>query len=209
MRGYTSERRDTNIEQLRPIVNEQAKDIARFAANETLKEYDRGVCWETQNLDVKGTLWKTAYLPVWLYSYQEDKGDKKLLHYVAVNARTKETMGSVPIHMPKLLGISALVELLGILMMLYVDSDYSFLFLLLGFIYFFVMYLKYRNTDARHHYETETKSQMQNLRRKDEFIRRETGLSNSSINGANNTSLGAENLSESLMNGLNSMNPFK
>ena len=209
LRGYTSERRDTNIEQLRPIVNEQAKDIARFAANETLKEYDRGVCWETQNLDVKGTLWKTAYLPVWLYSYQEDKGDKKLLHYVAVNARTKETMGSVPIHMPKLLGISALVELLGILMMLYVDSDYSFLLLLLGFIYFFVMYLKYRNTDARHHYETETKSQMQNLRRKDEFIRRETGLSNSSINGANNTSLGAENLSESLMNGLNSMNPFK
>ncbi len=116
------------------------------------------------------------------------KGIKKLLHYVAVNARTKETMGSVPIHMPKLLGISALVELLGILLMMFVDSDYSFLFLLLGFIYFLVMYLKYRNTNARHHYETETKSNMQNLRKKDEFIRRETGLSNSKINGANNTS---------------------
>lgn len=209
LKGYTSERRDTNVEQLRPIVNAQAKDIAKFAANNTIKEYDRGVCWETQNFDVKGSLWKTAYLPVWLYSYQEDKGDKKLLHYVAVNARTKETMGSVPIHMPKLLGISALVELLGILLMMFVDSDYSFLFLLLGFIYFLVMYLKYRNTNARHHYETETKSNMQNLRKKDEFIKRETGLSNSKINGANNTSATAENITETLMNGINSINPFK
>ena len=209
LKGYTSERRDTNVEQLRPIVNAQAKDIAKFAANNTIKEYDRGVCWETHNFDVKGSLWKTAYLPVWLYSYQEDKGDKKLLHYVAVNARTKETMGSVPIHMPKLLGISALVELLGILLMMFVDSDYSFLFLLLGFIYFLVMYLKYRNTNARHHYETETKSNMQNLRKKDEFIRRETGLSNSKINGANNTSATAENITETLMNGINSINPFK
>ena len=209
LKGYTSERRDTNVEQLRPIVNTQAKDIAKFAANNTIKESDRGVCWETQNFDVKGSLWKTAYLPVWLYSYQEDKGDKKLLHYVAVNARTKETMGSVPIHMPKLLGISALVELLGILLMMFVDSDYSFLFLLLGFIYFLVMYLKYRNTNARHHYETETKSNMQNLRKKDEFIKRETGLSNSKINGANNTSATAENITETLMNGINSINPFK
>lgn len=209
LKGYTSERRDTNVEQLRPIVNAQAKDIAKFAANNTIKKYDRGVCWETQNFDVKGGLWKTAYLPVWLYSYQEDKGDKKLLHYVAVNARTKETMGSVPIHMPKLLGISALVELLGILLMMFVDSDYSFLFLLLGFIYFLVMYLKYRNTNAKHHYETETKSNMQNLRKKDEFIRRETGLSNSKINGANNTSATAENITETLMNGINSINPFK
>lgn len=209
LKGYTSERRDTNVEQLRPIVNAQAKDIAKFAANNTIKEYDRGVCWENQNFDVKGSLWKTAYLPVWLYSYQEDKGDKKLLHYVAVNARTKETMGSVPIHMPKLLGISALVELLGILLMMFVDSDYSFLFLLLGFIYFLVMYLKYRNTNARHHYETETKSNMQNLRKKDEFIKRETGLSNSKINGANNTSATAENITETLMNGINSINPFK
>ena len=35
------------------------------------------------------------------------------LHYVAVNARTKETMGSVPIHMPKLFLVSALLEILG------------------------------------------------------------------------------------------------
>lgn len=36
LKGYTSERRDTNIEQIRPLVNTQAKDVARFAANKTL-----------------------------------------------------------------------------------------------------------------------------------------------------------------------------
>ena len=114
LKGYSSEKRDTNIDELRSLVDEQSKDIARFAANETLKEYDRGVRWDNEQLIVKGRQWKSAYLPVWLYSYQEVKNENnKILHYVAVNARTKETMGSVPIHMPKLLGVSALISLLG------------------------------------------------------------------------------------------------
>ena len=33
LKGYTSERRDTNIEQLRGMVDIQSKDIVRFAAN--------------------------------------------------------------------------------------------------------------------------------------------------------------------------------
>ena len=87
---------------------------------------------DSENLQVKGRQWKTAYLPVWLYSYLEKKGENSILHYVAVNARTKETMGSIPVHMPKLIGVSCLIELLGLILMLFVDSDYSFLFLLLG-----------------------------------------------------------------------------
>lgn len=51
------------------------------------------------------------------------KGNKSLLHYVAVNARTKATMGSVPIHMPKLVLISALVEILGIIAMIFTKTD--------------------------------------------------------------------------------------
>ena len=49
LKGYTSERRDTNVDNLREIVNNQSKDVAKFAANDTLKEYDRGVRWSTQN----------------------------------------------------------------------------------------------------------------------------------------------------------------
>ena len=189
LKGFTSEKRDVNIDDLRPLVTEQAKDISRFAANETLKNYDRGVRWSSENLDVKGDQWKAAYLPVWLYSYQEVKGNKKLLHYVAVNARTKETMGSVPIHMPKLLLMSALVELLGIMLCIFIDYDIRWLFLLLGIVYYFIMYSRYRNSGARHKHELETKSTMENLVSKDDFIRSEKGLSNSRMTGANNTNV--------------------
>jgi transcription elongation factor Elf1 len=93
IKGYTSEKRDTNVDDLKGIVEAQSKDIARFAANETLEDYDRGVRWDNENLKLKGQQWKAAYLPIWLYSYQEEKKDKKLLHYVAVNARTKKNYG--------------------------------------------------------------------------------------------------------------------
>ena len=109
IKGYTSEKRDVNVEELKPLVKEQCKDIARHSANSTLAKYDRGVRWDSEELDVKGQQWKSAYLPVWLYSYLEKKNNKNLLHYVAVNARTKETMGSVPIHIPKLLAVFAVV----------------------------------------------------------------------------------------------------
>lgn len=114
--GFTSERRDTNVEQLQPLVKTQTGDIARYNANGTLKFYDRGVRWDQEHLDVVGERWLTAYLPVWLYSYHEKRaGGKEFLHYVAVNARTGETMGSVPLNQPKLLAVSALVEVLGII----------------------------------------------------------------------------------------------
>ena len=67
IKGYTSEKRDTNVEELKGLVQEQSKDVARFAANKTLGFYDRGVRWDTENLEVKGQQWKSAYLPVWLY----------------------------------------------------------------------------------------------------------------------------------------------
>ena len=113
--GFTSERRDTNIEQINPIVALQAGDIARHSARKLTKFFDRGVRWDEENLDVVGERWVSAYLPVWLYSYhQGKKNGKNMLHYVAVNARTGETMGSVPLNQPRLLTMSALVELAGI-----------------------------------------------------------------------------------------------
>lgn len=189
LKGYTSEKRDTNIEELQTLVDTQSKDIARFTTLDTLKEYDRGVAWSSEQLDIKGEQWMAAYLPVWLYSYQQVNGNNKVLHYVAVNARTKETMGSVPVHMPKLVGISVLVEILGLLLMLFGDFDYNWIFLFLGIIYFLIMYIRYRNSNARHTYETETKKQMTNLRKVDTFIQSKKGLTNASMAGANHKSL--------------------
>lgn len=202
LKGYTSEKRDTNIEQLKALIDEQSKDIARFSANESLMAYDRGVAWATQNLDVKGQQWKAAYLPVWLYSYQQVNGSKKVLHYVAVNARTKETMGSVPINMPKLFLISFLVEILGFLAMLFMDFDNNWIFLLSGIAFFMIMFIRYRNSNARHMHETETKTQMSNLRKVDRFIESRKGLKNSRMNGANNMNVNGQSVSSQILDSI-------
>lgn len=189
IKGYTSEKRDTNVTDLKDMVEVKSKDIARFACNETIKYYDRGVKWQSETLEVKGQQWMSAYLPVWLYSYHEEKNGKSILHYVAVNARTKETMGSIPIHMPKLFFISFIVELLGFFAMYFTydgEDNWPFLFLLSGIIYFIVIYSKYRNRSARHNYETETKTNMSNLKKTDRFIQNKTRLTNSRMSGANN-----------------------
>ena len=195
LKGFTSEKRDTNIDQLRSILDVQAKDIARHQANKVLKEYDRGVRWDSEQLTVKGKQWKSAYLPVWLYSYQQIKSKgKKLLHYVAVNARTKETMGSVPVHKPKLLIISLLIEIFGVsaavLVSIFFGKDYGWLCVVLGPIYYAYIYSKYRNEGARHHHEKETHVEVSNLEQKDNLVRELTGLKNSSMSGANNKRVG-------------------
>lgn len=203
LKGYTSEKRDVNIEELRDKVQEQAKDIARFSANSTLSRYDRGVCWNSEELNVLGQQWKTAYLPVWLYSYQQVKGNKSVLHYVAVNARTKEINGSVPIHMPKLLAVSSFIEILGYLGMVYIDFDYNYVFLLSGILFFIIMYFRYRNSNARHNHEVDTKNEMNNLKQKDTYVRRLTELTNMRMIGANNTqvngSFGADKIISSVI----------
>lgn len=198
--GYTSERRDINIDDLEGHVNNQLKDIAKYAANNSAKFYDRGIRWDYQNLNVIGTQWLAAYLPVWLYSYQEEKGNKKILHYVAVNARTGETMGSVPINQPLLIGISVIVEIVSAILgiVLYYtsistrneDSGMLFvLFLLAGFIFYGIMYLRYRNSDARHTYEIETKKQVLNMKQKDDLVEHKKKLENSSMVGRNDNIL--------------------
>ena len=210
LKGYSSEKRDVNVEQLRPLVEEQSKDVARFAANDSLEHYDRGVRWDNEQLDIKGQQWKSAYLPVWIYSYLQKKGNKNILHYVAVNARTKETMGSVPIHMPKLFAISTVIEILGIvaavLAFLFLTSDskgnsWGWIFLLVGFIYFAIMYARYRNSGARHAHETETKREVTNLRKYDNLVKRKKRLRNSRMDGANNKTVRSGNVKKSFFDG--------
>lgn len=189
LRGFNSEKRDVNIENLKETAYEQCKDIARYSCNDTLEFYDRGVRWDNESLNIRGQQWTSAYLPVWLYSYLEDKGNKKLLHYVAVNARTKEVMGSVPIHIPMLLLASFVVEIFGYIAASNIDWDYSWIFLSVGFIYFFVIYNIYRNTSARHTYEKETKREMKNLKKIDNFVRSNNGQTSSMMDGANNRTI--------------------
>lgn len=210
MKGYTSEKRDSNIDLLKDPVYAQSSDVARVAAKETIEEYDRGVRWDKEDYKVKGDSWKAAYLPVWLYSYMQKKNGKNLLHYVAVNARTKETMGSVPINTIKLFICSVLVEILGGIaafvlnmvaaMSMFDDTkfqdmrDFYWILLLSGFIFYFTIYARYRNSDERHHYEFETKHEISNLQSEDKYSETLTGLTNSFVEGENSSELKGDRL---------------
>ena len=100
--GFSSEKRDQNVERLRPRLEDELLSIARAQVEDSVRRYGRGVRWEQEHLEVHGTRWVSMYLPVWLYSYQQG-GKGGLLHYVAVNGRTGETMGSVPVQQWKLI----------------------------------------------------------------------------------------------------------
>ena len=105
--GVTSEKRNQDVEHLRPRLEDQLLSIARAQVAASASRYDRGVRWERESLSVHGTRWVAMYLPVWLYSYQQPGSNNNskggLLHYIAVNGRTGETMGSVPIQQWKLI----------------------------------------------------------------------------------------------------------
>lgn len=199
IKGFSSEKRDLNTEHLSETVHTQTKDIIKFGLNKSVTYYDRGVRWDEQNVEVKGERWSAAYLPVWLYSYQEKKSkDDYILHYIAVNARTKETMGSIPLHMPKLLGVTAIIELIAAIAMIFIKFDYDWLLLLIGVIFFASTYFSYRNTGERHRHEIESKVDIRNIDGTDDFIRRSTGVSDSSMSDANNTTVDGAGIMDKL-----------
>jgi hypothetical protein len=116
--GYTSEKRDRDVQHLMPRLQEQMLSMARAQLQPTVRRYDRGLRWERERIDVKGTRWVSMYLPVWLYAYHQSGPGGGLRHYIAVNGRTGETMGSVPVQQWKLvlaaLTIGTVVEALAL-----------------------------------------------------------------------------------------------
>ena len=101
--GFTSEKRDRDVEHLHARLEDQLLSIARAQVKASVSQFDRGVRWEQESLAVHGTRWVSMYLPIWLYSYHQPGSKGGLLHYIAVNGRTGETMGSVPVQKWKLL----------------------------------------------------------------------------------------------------------
>ena len=101
--GFSTEKRNQDVEHLRPRLEEHLMSIARAQVERSVARFDRGVRWEQEGLNVHGTRWVSMYLPVWLYSYHQPGENGGLLHYIAVNGRTGETMGSVPVQKWKLL----------------------------------------------------------------------------------------------------------
>ncbi|RRD05720.1 TFIIB-type zinc ribbon-containing protein [Arachnia propionica] len=111
LRGFTSETRNVNVSQLDQVVEDRLLSITRAKADQMVRQYDRGVRWDTEHVDLHGSRWVTAYLPIWLYSYYQP--EKGLKHFVAVNGQNGNVMGSIPLNMPVLILMTLLVLVVG------------------------------------------------------------------------------------------------
>ncbi len=210
LKGFTSEKRDVNKADLQPVVDSQEKEAIKFALNSSVKQYDRGVRWDNVNVNKQGEKWLAAYLPVWLYSYVQNPGQSnQLTHYVAVNARTNETVGSVPLNLGRMwsviLIVGAVLEALaggivfGVMKTWDIETWVKLVILglpiLVAAIIGFSIYNKYRNTSARHHFESETKINVTNVTSQDNKIRHfET--TDSTMHGANNKTVFIEHINQ-------------
>jgi hypothetical protein len=58
-----------------------------------------------------------------------------------------------------------------------------------GFIFFTWVYLRYRNTDKRHHHERETTTSIENMRRYDNLAEHRKGLSNARMKDSNESQI--------------------
>ncbi|WP_277031640.1 hypothetical protein [Propionimicrobium lymphophilum] len=70
--------------------------MASDQVEKTVDLYDLGVDWLDAELDTTGSRWLAIYLPVWLYTFTEVEKDVRRHYLLAVNGRTKETVGAVP-----------------------------------------------------------------------------------------------------------------
>lgn len=191
--GYNTEKRDLNVGDIENKVNTQIKDICRLSINKDLKFFDRGIKWEKEEVKEKGKNWTAATLPVWLYSYCNQEKKKEVTHYIAVNGRTKEVVGSIPLYKVKLGIISAFIEVISIILCVFINMNsssifakMSFILLLSGIVFYFVKSFSYRNKSARHSYESETKYRIHNITRDEKLLEHKHDLSNSMMFGANN-----------------------
>ena len=76
--------------------------------------------------------------------------------------------------------------MLGVIFMFCIESDYEWIALSAGIIFYLIMYARYRNADERHAYEKETKTKITNVNSVDNYIEQRKRLRNSRMNGANN-----------------------
>lgn len=74
-------------------------------------------------------------------------------------------------------------------------GNLGLILLLSGFIFYGVVYLRYRNTDKRHRHESETEATMLDIRAVDQQINTLKGVKNSKLRGANNREVRAGNRS--------------
>lgn len=209
VKGYACEKRDVNINDLDKKVKLQVEDIMRYQMQDSISLFDRGVRWDKMRLEQKGVKWNTAYMPVWLYCYLDKKSNgESILHYIAVNARTGEMVGSSPVDVKRVLSIIFIVPLICLVVGQLIDAfriflnshtdiyitpgepgliafGLGFMWMLITGIGLGVTAFGYRNKRARHLHEKETSAAINNLEVDDVFKEDRRGLRNSQMTSRN------------------------
>ena len=173
-------KRNGDIIDIRPSVYSHVKSIINHTSNNWIKGFNRGVHWNEEKIDIQGEHWQAAYLPVWLYTYNDFDGEEEILHYIAVNGQTGETMGSVPYSRKTAKLAHTLQVLITIaITIIFPPSIVITIFIFLAFILAFPNSESlYRNEYARHDYEHETPIEILNIKEHDNHIKDLVGINN-------------------------------
>lgn len=166
--GYSIEKRSSNIGDIADNAGLKAKDIARHRINGDLN-YDGGVNWESEELEINGQQWKSIYLPVWIYSYTQHVSGKDYTYFIVENARTGEINYRLPCNIKKVI-ISLLLSL----------AFLPIAIIVLG------MLFGYTHIDERNRHEIDTKSRITNINRVDEYKKHKIFRKQGRVKGANN-----------------------
>lgn len=206
LRGYASEKRDQDVSELQDLADWQLLSIGREKIIRSTTNYDGGVRWQAEGVKIRGSRWLAMYLPVWLFSYVQIKNQRltnrpiEFKHYIAVNARTGETMGSLPVNYRNVNLGALLATIISLIVGLFSTSlyvltsgkeDFSLFFwvIILAFaIGFFTRYSlirKVRNFDVSHNFEAETSIKIGQLTGYDQFLASYTNVDEDTIEGDN------------------------
>ncbi len=131
LNGYTSENREFDIIDMNTVIPGIIDEISQnILEKEDTNTYERGILWNNPTVNIIGTQWNYAYIPIWLYSYQEKDGNKIRTYYIAINGRTGKTVGSIPANEKKIKSHSKNYIVMGIIALLSIFLFYS-LFLII------------------------------------------------------------------------------
>lgn len=171
---FTAERRDMDVDTADDYAFQHVLTIARAAAKDTIKGYDRGVRWDSEQLEVIGSRWTSVLVPVWLYGFVETRKGVELTHYVAVNGRTGAVMGSIPVDRTKAMWAGVLAGVAALVIGFVTFYLAAFLVILAPFIGWGVyvwITSRYRNRSARYKPERAVAQTVYDIAGQDTFTR--------------------------------------
>ena len=185
LKGFSCEVRDVNVENLKTRLDYQIADIAMEQVKTMVIDTMKTCSLDKWELKYVGRKWKTALFPVWLYSCRGPGfGKKRKIHYIAMNARTGELMGSVPIRklfwnvvMFGPLVVAVILTSFGILhgMTWKQAAGWILVALIIFFVTSFIGNMRaddYTNKNARHDYKKDTKVTALNLKNNDSYVKK-------------------------------------